>query len=86
MTPLSPRCYRSLFIFLIALILIPLAPQFVHGQSIPPTPSEPPLSATDQQQFLSYWTTETGWRTELQLRNNQVSQILTVTPVLRAGG
>jgi len=38
----------------------------------------------DQQQFISYWTTETGWRTELQLRNNQVGHILTVTPVLRA--
>ena len=38
----------------------------------------------DQQQFISYWTTETGWRTELHLRNNQVGRILTVTPVLRA--
>lgn len=40
--------------------------------------------AEDQRQFISYWTTETGWRTELQLRNNQVGQTLTVTPVLRS--
>jgi hypothetical protein len=93
MTLLSPRCHRSLFIFLVALILTPFALQFAQAQSVPPTqnapppqppPPPPPLPATDQQQFLSYWTTETGWHTELQLRNNQVSQILTVTPVLRA--
>lgn len=46
----------------------------------PPPPPAPP--AVDQEQFISYWTTETGWRTELQLRNNQVGQVLTVTPVL----
>jgi hypothetical protein len=72
------------------LILIPLAPQLAQAQSqsSPPTlnppPPPPPLPPEDQQQFLSYWTTETGWRTELQFRNNQVSDILTVTPVLRA--
>ena len=37
----------------------------------------------DQEQFLSYWTTETGWRTELQLRSNLLNRDLTVTPVLR---
>jgi hypothetical protein len=90
MTFMSPRCHRSFFILLAALILIPLAPQFVRAQSqtTPPAhkapPSTPPPPAVDQQQFISYWTTETGWRTELQLRNNQVKQILTVTPVLRA--
>ncbi|MGC1493747.1 MAG: hypothetical protein WA798_20470, partial [Candidatus Acidiferrum sp.] len=62
-------------------------PQLAQGQSPPAhkaPPPPPPPPATDQQQFLSYWTTETGWRTELQLRNNQVGHILTVTPVLRA--
>jgi hypothetical protein len=48
-----------------------------------PAPAPPPPAA-DQQQFVSYWTTETGWRTELQLRNNQVGSVLTVTPFLRA--
>lgn len=43
----------------------------------PPTP-------VDQEQFISYWTTETGWRSELQLRNNLASQDLTVTPALRS--
>jgi hypothetical protein len=38
----------------------------------------------DQEQFLAYWTTETGWHSELQLRNNLVGQNLTVTPALRA--
>jgi hypothetical protein len=47
----------------------------------PPPPPPPP--AADQEQFISYWTTETGWRTELQLRNNAVAQDLTVTPALR---
>jgi hypothetical protein len=37
----------------------------------------------DQQQFLPYWTTETGWHSELQLRNNLAFRELTVTPALR---
>jgi hypothetical protein len=57
------------------------APAAYKGPSPPPAP--PP--AVDQQQFISYWTTETGWSTQLELRNNQVNQALTVTPVLRAG-
>ncbi len=88
MKVLSPRLLRSLLILSAALILVPIAPQLTQAQSTPPTskapPPPPPPPATDQQQFVSYWTTETGWRTELQLRNNQVGQILTVTPVLRA--
>lgn len=58
-----------------------------HGQttsrrvSLPPLPPPP---ATDQEQFLPYWTTEPGWASEIQLRNDQVSQDLTVTPVLRS--
>ncbi len=84
-----PRFPRLLIVFLAVLILIPLAPQLAQAQSqsSPPThkppPPPPPPPATDQQQFASYWTTEVGWRTELQLRNNQDRQILTVTPVLR---
>ncbi len=45
-----------------------------------PRPSGRP--AVQQEQVLSYWTTETGWTSELQLRNNSL-QSLTVTPVLR---
>jgi hypothetical protein len=49
---------------------------------LPPHFSPPPELA-DQEQIVAYWTTETGWKSELQLRNNQVGQDLTVTPVLR---
>ncbi len=87
---LSPRRLRPFFLFSALLILIPLVPRLAQAQSQSspparkPPPPPPPPPATDQQQFVPYWTTETGWRTELQLRNNQVSDTLTVTPVLRA--
>jgi hypothetical protein len=42
-----------------------------------------PPEAADQEQFISYWTTQTGWHSEIQLRNNLASQDLTVTPALR---
>jgi hypothetical protein len=35
------------------------------------------------EQYVAYWTTEPGWRTELQLRNNLDPGELTVTPALR---
>jgi hypothetical protein len=37
----------------------------------------------DHEQFLSYWTTEASWHSELQLKNNQIDRDLTVVPVLR---
>jgi len=85
----SPRCLRFFIVFAcVALALTFSSPHLAAAQSTPPThkapPTPPPPPAVDQQQFVSYWTTETGWRTELQLRNNQVGHILTVTPVLRA--
>jgi hypothetical protein len=43
----------------------------------------PPPAAVDQEQVIAYWTTEAGWSSELQLRNNARSQDLTVTPALR---
>ena len=46
-------------------------------------PIPPPPASVDQEQFISYWTSETGWASELQLRNNAVAHDLTVTPVLR---
>jgi len=45
---------------------------------VTPTPE-----ATDQERIIAYWTTETGWKSELQLRNNAVAQDLIVTPALR---
>jgi hypothetical protein len=51
------------------------------GQSSSGPPPPQPASA-DQEQFISYWTTETGWRSKLELRNNTASD-LTVTPALR---
>jgi len=35
------------------------------------------------EQYVAYWTTEPGWRTELQLRNNLESSALTVVPAVR---
>ncbi len=51
------------------------------SQQAPPPP--PPLLVTEQEEVIAYWTSETGWKCELQLRNNAVGQPLTVTPVLR---
>jgi hypothetical protein len=34
------------------------------------------------EQIVPYWTAESGWHTELQLRNNLISDSLTVTPIL----
>jgi hypothetical protein len=56
--------------------------QAASGPQSTPHPGKAPLPA-DQEQFISYWTTETGWTSELQLRNNAIAQDLTVTPVLR---
>lgn len=36
-----------------------------------------------QESYAAYWTSEPGWITELQLKNNLPSAPLTVTPVLR---
>lgn len=36
-----------------------------------------------QESYAPYWTSEPGWTTELQLKNNLTSTPLTVTPVLR---
>src|SRR6202035_148487 len=46
-------------------------------------PTPPPLDPVDQEQFVAYWTSETGWTSELQLRSNAVGHDLIVTPVLR---
>src|SRR6267142_2676803 len=45
-----------------------------------------PPESTDNELIVAYWTTETGWKSELQLRNNLAGQDLVVTPVLRLAG
>jgi hypothetical protein len=57
----------------------PSTPPQARQRPTPPPPPDP----VDQEQFIAYWTTETGWTCELQLRDNAVAQDLTVTPVLR---
>src|SRR6266481_2729515 len=84
---LSLAQFRTLFICSAMVSVVPLAAQLARAQSSPPIrkapPPPPPPPATDQQQFVSYWPAETGWNSELQLRNNAVGQDVTVTPVLR---
>ena len=80
---LSPaRSYSFLICFAFLLMNSPgLAQSPPATRNAPPPP--PPLATVDQEQFLSYWTSETGWKSELQLRNNAVGQDLTITPALR---
>src|ERR1700730_4422113 len=56
-----------------------------QSRSGPPPPAPQPASA-DQEQFISYWTTETGWRSELELRDNTATSDLTVTPLRTPNG
>jgi hypothetical protein len=84
---LSPSPFRPFFVSFALLLVVPLAAQLAVAQS-PPTkrkapPPPPPPPAVDQEQIIAYWTTETGWTSELLLRNNAVGQDLTVTPALR---
>jgi len=41
-------------------------------------PAKEPPSA--QQMVVPYWTLESGWDTELEVRNNMAQQKLTITP------
>ncbi len=76
------------------LLLVPLSmglafglPGVTAGQSSASQPkaNQPDrYPAVDQQQIISYWTSETGWHTELQLRNAAIASDLTVTPILRS--
>ena len=59
--------------------LLLLCSTLLHAQSAPARHSE--ISAYEQ--YVAYWTTEPGWRTELQLRNNLDPGELTVAPALR---
>ena len=81
------RVRFPLFAFLELVLMVPLASQPAMAQSSPPIrkapPPHPPPPSVDQEQFVSYWTSETGWTSELQLKNNVAGQDLTVTPALR---
>ncbi len=65
------------------LFLVPRATSQTTSSAQKPPHQISVADPVDQEQFISYWTTETGWRSELQLRNNLAGQDLTVTPVLR---
>jgi hypothetical protein len=87
MRPFPDQC-RFAVLFLAALVSLALAqPRSVFGQSSPKAPSPQQLAKppqpVDQEQFISYWTTEPGWNTELLLRNNLESSDLTVAPAVR---
>ena len=43
--------------------------------------SNEPLLSKQQEQYVSYWTDEPNWHSELQLRNNMPADSLVVTPV-----
>jgi hypothetical protein len=63
---------------ILALSLVPLAVSQQPSSKLP--------EATDNEQIIAYWTTETGWKSELQLRNNMADRDLVVTPALRLAG
>ena len=70
---------RQLFSSLRSILLVLLGVQsaIVFAQG-------PQAESGDHEQVAAYWTTEPGWRTELQLRNSLASEDLTVTPALRS--
>jgi hypothetical protein len=87
MRPFPFRNLCTAFTFAALLSLALAQPQAVLAQSSEQSPSPQqiakPPQPVDQEQFVSYWTTEAGWNTELQLRNNLESSDLTVVPALR---
>jgi hypothetical protein len=87
MRPFPLRSRRAAFNFVALLSFAVTQPQAVFAQSGQQGPSPQQLAKppqpVEQEQFVSYWTTEAGWNTELQLRNNIESSDLTVVPALR---
>jgi hypothetical protein len=73
--------YRSLILSvgLVLVLSLPAVSQEPSSRKVPP-------AAIDNEQIIAYWTTETGWKSELQLRNNMAGQELVVTPALRLAG
>jgi len=70
-------------------VTLALAASSLAAQSQPASNPQPSQHSnkrpvpTDQQQFAVYWTTEPGWHTQLQLRNNLEEEDPPVTPALR---
>lgn len=80
----SRRVALTLAVFVCAALSQPDHALAQSGQSSPSLPQvvKTPQPAA-QEQYVSYWTTEPGWNTELQLRNNLDSSDLTVVPAVR---
>ena len=81
---IHPRCPRVLDFCSTIFLFLALFAGTASGQSssdLPPAQPQP--ASVDQEQFISYGSTETGWRSELELRNNAAVSDLTVTPTLR---
>ena len=80
--------FSSLFVLAVAL-LFPLPSQVCAQSAPPPHPPRPKLlgpadwKPSPQSVSAAYWTLESGWNTDLEMRNNLRSRELTVTPVLR---
>ena len=69
--------------FLIRLFSVLILCSVVSFTQQPPVSQGRPVESTDQEQMISYWTTESGWQSELELRNNLAAGNLTVTLALR---
>lgn len=84
---LAPSFYRCLVAIVSACLafsfLSPAPGQTTTSNFRDALNSKPFPPATDQELINPYWTTDTGWKTELQLRHNQQSRSLTVAPALR---
>ncbi|MGB8473510.1 MAG: hypothetical protein WCE61_05420 [Candidatus Acidiferrum sp.] len=82
------RISRQLGPLLLLAVLAMCAPHGANAQSAQtntlPHHLAPVPQPAGQKQFLSYWTTEAGWNTELVLRNNLETQPLTVVPAVRS--
>jgi len=79
------RCF-SLIVFLV-ISLSMATTSFSQQQSIASDQSGDqrfPLVNSNHEQVVSFWTSEGGWHSELQLRNNLRDKSLAITPVLRS--
>jgi hypothetical protein len=75
---------RTCIFLLVTTFLSLLLPPRTFGQVPAGQQNVSPPQPSDYEQLVGYWTTETGWHSELQLRNNLASQDLTVVPALRS--
>jgi hypothetical protein len=79
-------CPTPKLLSIVVLLSISLSAQTPSQTAQPPksyVPSAPKLIPAPWEQYAVYWTAEPGWKTEIHLRNNLPSQVLTVIPVLR---